>query len=129
MTLRPAPSTRLRRALIVPAALVVSSLASACADKPDDTSDTAATTSTGTTAATSTGSGSTTAPTSGTTGSELPDCPMYTDNPETCSSMVECIYLINQAACIVRCNYFPDQASCEAQAYCYWEAGGCYLAV
>lgn len=123
-----APSTRLRRALIVPAVLVVSSLASACADKPDDTSDTAATTTgTGTTAATTTGS--TTAPTSGTTGSELPDCPMYTDNPETCSSMVECIYLINQAACIVRCNYFPDQASCEAQAYCYWEAGGCYLAV
>jgi len=126
VTTRPTPSIRLRRALIVPAALVVASLAPACADKPDDTTDTAAT-STGTTAATSTGS--TTAPTSGTTGSELPDCPIYTDDPETCSSMVECIYLINQAACIVRCNYFPDQASCEAQAYCYWEAGGCYLAV
>ena len=45
-----------------------------------DTTDTAAT-STGTTAATSTAS--ITAPTSGTTGSELPDCPIYTDDPET----------------------------------------------
>ncbi|MBK9755963.1 MAG: hypothetical protein IPO88_21165 [Nannocystis sp.] len=60
---------------------------------------------------------------------ELPDCRMYDGQDETCSSMFECIYLLSQDVCIVRCNYFHDQATCEMQEYCYWDTGGCYLAV
>jgi hypothetical protein len=65
----------------------------------------------------------------GTTTGELPDCHMYDGDDVTCSSMIACLYLLNQKVCIVRCQNFHDQASCEMQEYCYWEADGCYLAV
>ena len=132
--MRPRPPTPFKRALVIPVALAVSSLAPACAGKDDTTQTGPATDTVGTTGTTGSGSGSssgtpTTTESSSTTTGELPDCPVWDDDAETCSSMVECLYLLNQEVCIVRCNYFPDQASCEMQAYCYWEAGGCYLAV
>lgn len=127
--MRSRPSTPFKRALVIPVALAVSSLAPACAGK-DDTTQTdpgPATDTVGTSSSSGAPTGGSTAAT--TTTGELPDCPVWDDDAETCSSMVECLYLLNQEVCIVRCNYFPDQASCEMQAYCYWEAGGCYLAV
>ena len=115
------------RRLLVPAVLAVSSL-TACGGKEGTTVATEAQTEPtgGETEATPTSTGTSTS--TGTTDAELPDCPMYDDDPETCSSHVQCIFLVNQDACIVRCDNFDDQASCEAQMYCYWE-GDCYLAV
>ena len=81
---------------------------------------------TSTSAPTSGGTTLATTSTSGTTGTELPDCTLYNDDPEACTSMAACLYIHEQ--CIVRCNNFTDQASCEMQALCYWQ-GGCYLAV
>jgi hypothetical protein len=125
--------------VLVPAVLAVSTLPPACNGKEGTTvateAPTEATGSTTEDTPTSTGGTSTgtdtrtgTDTSTGTTGGELPDCPKYSDDPETCSSMVQCIFLINQDACIVRCDNFDDQASCEMQMYCYWE-GDCYLAV
>ncbi len=54
---------------------------------------------------------------------------MYDGDADTCSDFLDCLYLFNQQACIVRCQNFDDQAACEAQEYCYWDTGGCYLAV
>lgn len=123
----------LTRALVVPAALAVASFAPACGGKDGTTHATteAPTTSeTGTTGSTTTPTttGDTTDTSSSTTTGELPDCPVWDDDDVTCSSHIECIYLLNQKVCIVRCNYFTDQTTCEEQAYCYWE-DGCYLAV
>jgi hypothetical protein len=129
----------LARGLVVPAALVVTTLGPACpgpndpapastsgvtepATDPAPTSG-GTTLATGTTAApTSTGTGATT------TDGELPVCSLYNGMPETCSSMIECLYLANEEFCIVRCNYFNNQAACEAATFCYW-SDGCYLAV
>lgn len=127
--MRPPPAAnKLKRTLVIPAALAVASLAPACVGKDEP----APTTGSSTTEAPTSGS-TTGAPTSGgdhtSTSGEPPDCPIWDDDPETCSSMVDCLYLLNQEVCIVRCNNFKDEASCEMQAYCYWEAGGCYLAV
>lgn len=124
--------TTIKRDLIVPAVLAVASFAAACGGKDGTTTpSTGSQTDSGsegeaTTGATPTGTGT---GTGGTTSAELPDCRMYDGQDETCSSILECIYLLNQNACIVRCNYFHDQASCEMQEYCYWDTGGCYLAV
>ncbi|MBK7827008.1 hypothetical protein [Nannocystis sp.] len=110
--------------------LAVSSVAPACGGKDGTTTG-----STGKAEATtemmptSTGTTGTEAGTAGSTSGELPDCRMYDGQDETCSSMFECIYLLSQDVCIVRCNYFHDQATCEMQEYCYWDTGGCYLAV
>lgn len=133
-----------RQGLIVPAVLALASFAPACGGKdvttsPASTSEPTepatgptggapttgtgtAGTSTGTTATGSTGSSST-------TGGELPDCSLYNGDAETCLSMIACLYLDNEGACIVRCNNFTDQATCELQMFCYWAEGGCYLAV
>lgn len=133
-----------QRGLIVPAVLALASFAPACGGKdvttsPASTSEptepatgptggapttgtSTAGTSTGTTATGSTGSSST-------TGGELPDCSLYNGDAETCLSMIACLYLDNEGACIVRCNNFTDQATCELQMFCYWAEGGCYLAV
>jgi hypothetical protein len=129
---RPASPVPVKRRLLVPAVLAVSSFSSACGGKEGTTvateAQTEATSATTEETPTSTGGTGTGTGTTGTTGGELPDCPSYSDDPETCSSMVQCIFLINQDACIVRCDNFKDQATCEMQMYCYWE-GGCYLAV
>ncbi|MBL9105278.1 MAG: hypothetical protein JNL82_30305 [Myxococcales bacterium] len=132
----------LPRALIVPAVLAVTPACSPEAPPPTtsqssvpmfttgsaQTSDsTASTAPTGATAApTSTGATGT----SSTTGGELPDCALWSADPEACSNNVACLYLANESVCITRCNYFNgDQSACEMQMYCYWAEGGCYLAV
>lgn len=125
----------LQRRVLVPAVLAVSTLPPACGGKDGTTVATEAQTeatgsSTEETPTSTDGSstGTSTDTDAGTTDTEIPDCPKYSDDPETCSSMINCIFLINQDVCIVRCDNFNDQASCEMQTYCYWE-GDCYLAV
>jgi hypothetical protein len=121
------PRSNLRaRSWLVPTALAVASFAPACAK--EDTPTTGGSSETTVATTTPTTSGTTTAPTStsSTTGGELPDCKLYNDDPETCASMVACLYIHEE--CIVRCNNFTDQATCEMQELCYW-LDGCYLAV
>lgn len=135
-------SNLLHRTLVVPAALAVTTFGPACGDATGPTTATTGQTEPGTsqptTTPTSTVGTTTTTTTTGTTlattaasttGGELPDCALYNADPETCSSMVACLYLGNEMVCIPRCNNFTDQTACEMQMYCYWAEGGCYLAV
>ena len=135
---RATPPQPFGRGLVVPAILAVTTLGPACPgpDDPTPATTSGSTEPAPTATATPTTTGGTTlatgAPTStgaaSTTGGELPDCSLYNGMPETCSSMIECLYLANETACIVRCQYFTDQATCEAATFCYW-SDGCYLAV
>ena len=119
----------MKRDLIVPAVLAVASLGSACGGKDGmTTTATGSQTDSGGASEATTGEAPTGAGTGATSGGGLPDCREYDGQDETCSSMLECIYLLSQDVCIVRCNYFHDQATCEMQEYCYWDTGGCYLA-
>jgi hypothetical protein len=123
-------------ALVVPTVLALTALAPACGAGKDDTTapptsePTDGTTQpTGPTTTTTTTTTGTTTATSTTTGGELPDCSLYSDDAIACSSMIACLYLANESACIVRCNNYTEQATCETATFCYWAEGGCYLAV
>lgn len=126
----------LKNTLLVPTMLAVASFGPACGnDAPPPTSSTTsaptetagAPTSGAPTSTGMSGTSGTTGTGTSTTGGELPDC-MQIEDPNTCLSTIECLYLENEKTCIVRCNYFAEQASCERQMYCYW-LDGCYLSV
>jgi hypothetical protein len=118
----------LRRRLIVPAFVAVTSFVPACGDDTPPSTDTGSTTDSTTGTSSSTGETPTSTgdtDTGDVTGGVVPDCGMVADEP-TCKSTVGCLWDDLGGICVNDCSMIDDAAECAMAAYCEWYDGACY---